>query len=423
MQDAKRLIALCTLLVALALVASACQPEPEIVEKEVTREVKVEVTKEVQVEVTKEVQVQVTRVVEKEVTVEVEVEVPAEPVAQVPFADMWVSSGHADAEAEAFRHWDEDDPAVVPPACAKCHSSYGFQDFLGIDGTEAGVVNSDAAIDSVVDCVACHNAAATAMTSVVFPSGVEVMGLGSEARCMQCHQGRSSTVSVNGAVEEAGLGDDESSEELGFINIHYYAAAATLYGGVAQGGYQYEGKVYDSRFEHVAGYDTCVDCHSPHTLELKLGECSTCHAEATDAEVVAAAKAAQAHAFITELPDGYDTEVGQRGVNLSGGQKQRVAIARALATDPVVLILDDSTSSVDVETEARMQEAMHGAMEGRTSFVIAQRISTVLDADKILVLDDGGIAAEGTHAELMASSPIYREIYELQLGDGVKSDG
>jgi ATP-binding cassette subfamily B multidrug efflux pump len=145
--------------------------------------------------------------------------------------------------------------------------------------------------------------------------------------------------------------------------------------------------------------------------------------DATDEEVVAAAQAAQAHEFISGLPDGYDTVLGQRGVNLSGGQKQRIAIARALITNPAVLILDDSTSSVDVETEARIQDALAGLMKGRTSFVIAQRISTVLNADKILVLDGGRVAAEGTHSELMASSPIYREIYESQLGNGVEAYG
>jgi ATP-binding cassette subfamily B protein len=140
--------------------------------------------------------------------------------------------------------------------------------------------------------------------------------------------------------------------------------------------------------------------------------------DATEEEVITAAKAAQAHGFITAFPDGYDTAVGQRGVNLSGGQKQRIAIARALLMQPKVLILDDSTSSVDVETEAKIQAALEKLMAERTSFVIAQRISTVLGADKIVVLDQGQIAAEGTHAELMASSLIYREIYESQLGDG-----
>jgi len=143
--------------------------------------------------------------------------------------------------------------------------------------------------------------------------------------------------------------------------------------------------------------------------------------DASDEEVIAAAKAAQAHDFILSFPDGYNTELGQRGVNLSGGQKQRIAIARALLIQPPILILDDSTSAVDVETEAKIQEALESIMKQRTTFVIAQRISTVLGAEKILVLDDGQIAAEGTHAELMESSPIYREIYESQLGNGGKA--
>ncbi|MBC8229517.1 ABC transporter ATP-binding protein [bacterium] len=140
--------------------------------------------------------------------------------------------------------------------------------------------------------------------------------------------------------------------------------------------------------------------------------------DATDEEVVEAAKTAQAHDFISEFPEGYDTQLGQRGVNLSGGQKQRIAIARALITNPTVLILDDSTSSVDVETESKIQDALLTLMTERTSFVIAQRISTVLNADKILVLEDGAIVAEGTHRDLLTSNLIYREIYESQLGDG-----
>ena len=143
--------------------------------------------------------------------------------------------------------------------------------------------------------------------------------------------------------------------------------------------------------------------------------------DASQEEVVAAAKAAQAHEFILGLPEGYSTQVGQRGVNLSGGQKQRIAIARALLIQPAILILDDSTSAVDVETEARIQEALDELMQHSTAFVIAQRISTVLTADKILVLDDGQIVAEGTHRQLLASSPIYREIYDSQLGNGVTS--
>jgi ATP-binding cassette subfamily B multidrug efflux pump len=145
--------------------------------------------------------------------------------------------------------------------------------------------------------------------------------------------------------------------------------------------------------------------------------------DASEDEVVAAAKAAQAHDFIMSFPDGYDSDVGQRGVNLSGGQKQRISIARALLVKPKILILDDSTSSVDSEIEAKIQKELEKIMANRTCFVVAQRISTVLKADKIVVLDEGRIVAEGAHRELMDSSPIYREIYESQLGDrGSKVD-
>jgi ATP-binding cassette subfamily B multidrug efflux pump len=139
---------------------------------------------------------------------------------------------------------------------------------------------------------------------------------------------------------------------------------------------------------------------------------------ASDDEVIAAAKAAQAHDFIIGLSKGYDTHIEERGTNLSGGQKQRVAIARALLTKPKILILDDSTSSVDVDTETKIQDALESQMRQHTTLVVAQRISTVLKADKIVVIDNGLIAAEGTHKELMQSSPIYHEIYESQLGGG-----
>jgi ATP-binding cassette subfamily B protein len=137
--------------------------------------------------------------------------------------------------------------------------------------------------------------------------------------------------------------------------------------------------------------------------------------EASQAEIESAAKAAQAHDFIMSFPDGYNTHVGERGTTLSGGQKQRVAIARALLLNPRILILDDSTSSVDLNTEAQIQKALDSLMKGRTSFVIAQRISTVMNADKILVLDKGEIVAEGKHQDLMEDSPIYAEIYNSQI--------
>jgi ABC-type multidrug transport system fused ATPase/permease subunit len=137
--------------------------------------------------------------------------------------------------------------------------------------------------------------------------------------------------------------------------------------------------------------------------------------DASEEEIVAAARAAQAHAFIMAMPDGYDTQVGERGVTLSGGQKQRIAIARALLKDPRILILDDAMSSVDTETEQLIQMALERLMRGRTSFVIAQRLSTVRMADLILVLNKGRIVARGTHWELLRTSGLYVEIYHRQL--------
>ncbi len=144
--------------------------------------------------------------------------------------------------------------------------------------------------------------------------------------------------------------------------------------------------------------------------------------DATLEEVIEAAKAASAHDFIMSFPQGYDTHVGERGATLSGGQKQRIAIARALLLNPHLLILDDSTSSVDLVTEAQIQKALDNLMKGRTSFVIAQRISTVRNADLILVLDKGRVVASGTHDELLETSEIYAEIFSSQLVSDAEVD-
>ncbi len=139
--------------------------------------------------------------------------------------------------------------------------------------------------------------------------------------------------------------------------------------------------------------------------------------DATEEEIIAVARAAQAHDFIMRLPEGYDTVVGERGVTLSGGQRQRIALARALLMKPRILILDDATSSVDTETERLIQEALRAWLGGRTTFVIAQRITSIAHADIILVLQDGRIVQQGTHAELLAQPGLYRETYHLQAGD------
>lgn len=234
---------------------------------------------EVPVEVTRVVEVEVTRIVTEEVLL------TPEPGPEVPYEELWASSGHADASAEAFRRWDDDDPKVVPVNCARCHTPDGYQDYLGVDGTEALVVDADhMPAEFGITCVACHNTATLTLNEVTMPSGAVLTGLGDESRCMVCHQGRQSTVSVNTAIEEAGVDADVISEDLGFLNIHYYAAAATKYGTEAMGGYEYEGKTYDGFFAHVDGFTTCIGCHDPHTLELKVEECQACHLDVEAAE-------------------------------------------------------------------------------------------------------------------------------------------
>jgi hypothetical protein len=202
------------------------------------------------------------------------------PPLEVPYQELWASSAHADVSSESFNHWNdqEENPDGIPTSCAKCHSTPGFLDFLGEDGTPPGTVDNPAPIGTVIECGACHNDTASSLTSVIFPSGAIVTGIGDEARCMQCHQGSSSSPSVDADIAEAAPATEDTVDpDLSFINIHYYAAAATLYGNVAMGGYQYSGKSYDAKFAHAGELDTCISCHDPHSLELKIESCVACH--------------------------------------------------------------------------------------------------------------------------------------------------
>ncbi|WP_198666168.1 cytochrome c3 family protein [Tropicimonas sp. IMCC34043] len=209
---------------------------------------------------------------------------PATLMPEIPNLDLWRQSPHANITREAFRHWDTEDDKMIPETCSKCHSTAGFMDYLGADGSAAGVVDvkhsPDPAVAPGIACMACHNEVSQHMTSVTFPSGVEQEVFTPDVRCMTCHGGRASTVQVNEAIEKAGVAnDDTASAEIEFVNIHYRAAAATRFGGEVHGGFEYDGQEYAGYYFHDRDSQTCNDCHSPHTLKVKVNTCAECHDE------------------------------------------------------------------------------------------------------------------------------------------------
>lgn len=199
----------------------------------------------------------------------------ARPETVQAVSENWTTSGHSDSESVSFTYWDEREPPVIPANCAKCHSTYGYLDYLGEDGSEAYVVDSEVPIGSVVSCLVCHNPSAHEKDMTLFPSGVEIDGLGMSANCAECHQGRRSSQDVTNAITS--LPEDEVNEDLGFINVHYRVGGATRFGSDASAAYQYPGKTYDGLFLHVPGFTTCTDCHDPHTLKVTPSECAACH--------------------------------------------------------------------------------------------------------------------------------------------------
>jgi len=204
--------------------------------------------------------------------------IPAVQAQETPaissIVEGWMTSPHADKKSEAFVHWNKE--GAVPEDCATCHSGPGLMDFLGADGSMAGKVDAPAAIESPIDCVTCHNQAATDLEKITFPSGEVMTETSASAICMVCHQGRESSDSVNAAI--AGGEEDTVNGDLGFINVHYAASAATMFGGSVRGGYQYEGKTYAERFAHVPDFNTCTTCHDPHTTKVvAVDQCVACH--------------------------------------------------------------------------------------------------------------------------------------------------
>ena len=299
---------------------------------------------------------------------------PEPVVKDVPYQDDWANSPHGDITAEAFIHWDEEDPAEVPASCAKCHSTPGYLDFIGADGSAAGSVEVASPIGTTVECIACHNPTTATKTSVVFPSGVEVTGLGAEARCMECHQGRASSVQVNASLEENGALEDldTPNPELRFINIHYFAAAATLYGTQTKGGYEYDGKTYDFKNDHVEGFDTCIGCHNSHTLELKVEACATCHtgvASVEDLRTIRMQGSQVDYDGDGDITEGVAAEVeGLQGLLLQSiqayaSEKAGAAIAYDVASHPYFFL--DLNANGGVDDEERNADNAFNAWTGR----------------------------------------------------------
>lgn len=196
--------------------------------------------------------------------------------------EAWLASPHGDYQSPSFTYWNKD--GEVPPACAACHSEPGFIDYLGADGSTPLKVDRPAAVNSPIGCASCHTAAAHALDSVPFPSGVTVDGLGSSAVCTVCHQGRQSGDAVTAATQ--GRDEDAVSSELAFLNVHYGVAAAVMHGAEVRGGYQYPGRRYAGRFAHVPSANTCTACHDAHTTEVASDGCVACHRGVDDLRAI-----------------------------------------------------------------------------------------------------------------------------------------
>jgi hypothetical protein len=203
----------------------------------------------------------------------------SEPL-QIPYLDEWKESVHAEAWEESFleRYTGPkvSQQGAIPKECARCHSTAGFHDYIGLDGSAEGVVDQEAMPRNGIACVACHNEATLELEEVTFPSGESVEMFTRDARCMMCHQGRNSTVSLNEALEAAGGADDSVSDKLGYMDSHYLPAA-TRFGTEAKGGYEYPDLEYEGFYIHDEDASRCFDCHALHTEKVEVDSCSECH--------------------------------------------------------------------------------------------------------------------------------------------------
>jgi hypothetical protein len=206
---------------------------------------------------------------------------PATPTVLAPtpvsFNDLWKSSKHADARAAAFTHWNNANPQQIPANCSRCHSRPGFIDFLGVDGTAVGVVDKPAPVGTTITCYVCHNEASPELDTATFPSGKTISGLGRSEICLECHQGRASTETVDDAIlNVAPANDDTVSAKFVFISSHH-VSGATSFGSEVQGAYEYAGKSYQGRYLRGGVFFDCLRCHDPHTQKVKVETCAQCH--------------------------------------------------------------------------------------------------------------------------------------------------
>lgn len=195
---------------------------------------------------------------------------------------QWATSAHANVEARAFSRWNDSDPSEIPQNCAKCHSTPGYLDFHGANGTPAGEVTQAAPVGTTVECDACHSEITQEKTGVMMPSGLFLEHQGDNANCMECHQGRAAGNEVDEALSGIDASDDTVNTEISAPSIHNSPAGPLLYGAVTTGGFEYPGKEYAGRYDHTGGFNTCISCHDAHTLKIDSKRCAVCHIKAVD---------------------------------------------------------------------------------------------------------------------------------------------